>query len=55
MQRTAVAEEISAAAVYLASDQATYTTGTDIIIDGGLITELHNFNLFFNRLRYQKT
>jgi 2-keto-3-deoxy-L-fuconate dehydrogenase len=35
MGRLGKAEEIAALAVYLASDESTYTTGTIHIIDGG--------------------
>ncbi len=34
--RLGTAEEIAAMAVYLASDEARYTTGTTMIVDGGL-------------------
>jgi NAD(P)-dependent dehydrogenase (short-subunit alcohol dehydrogenase family) len=33
--RMAHPEEIAAAALYLASDEASFITGTDFIIDGG--------------------
>ncbi len=36
MGRLGTAEEIAALAVYLASDESTYTTGTEAIIDGGM-------------------
>lgn len=35
MGRQAEAHELSGAYLYLASDASSYTTGTDIIIDGG--------------------
>lgn len=35
MKRTGECHEIAGAAVYLASDAASYVTGTDIIVDGG--------------------
>ena len=35
MGRLGTAEEIASLAVYLASDDATFTTGTTHIIDGG--------------------
>jgi len=35
MNRDGLAKELKGAYVYLASDASTYTTGTDIIIDGG--------------------
>ena len=36
MGRLGTAEEIAAVAVYLASDEATFTTGTTISVDGGI-------------------
>ena len=36
MGRLGTAEEIAAVAVYLASDDATFTTGTTISVDGGM-------------------
>ena len=36
MGRLGTAEEIAAMAVYLASDDATFTTGTTISVDGGI-------------------
>ena len=36
MGRLGTAEEIAAVAVYLASDDATFTTGTTISVDGGI-------------------
>ncbi len=35
MGRLGTAEEIAAAAVYLASDESAFTTGTTLIVDGG--------------------
>ena len=36
MGRLGPAEEIAAVAVYLAGDDATFTTGTTISVDGGI-------------------
>jgi 2-keto-3-deoxy-L-fuconate dehydrogenase len=35
MERLGTAEEIAAAAVYLAGDESAFTTGTAMIVDGG--------------------
>jgi NAD(P)-dependent dehydrogenase (short-subunit alcohol dehydrogenase family) len=39
MARPGRVEEVASAAVYLASDEASYTTGTEIVIDGGMTAE----------------
>ena len=36
LQRLATADEIAQAALYLASDAASFTTGTAMLIDGGI-------------------
>ena len=33
--RIGTAEEVAAAAVFLASDDASFVTGTDLLVDGG--------------------
>ncbi len=38
LQRGANPSEIAGAAVYLASEKASYTTGTDILVDGGWLS-----------------
>jgi len=38
--RVAEADEIAGTVVYLASDQSSYTTGADILVDGGYLTLL---------------
>ena len=35
MGRLGTAEEIAAMAVYLASDESAFTTGVDLVVDGG--------------------
>ena len=37
MRRIGYPDDIAGAAIYLASDAASYTTGTEIIIDGGVL------------------
>jgi len=37
MERAGEAEEIVAAALFVASDEASYITGTDIVVDGGML------------------
>jgi NAD(P)-dependent dehydrogenase (short-subunit alcohol dehydrogenase family) len=39
MKRGAKAEEISWGVVYLASDEASFVTGTELIIDGGFLAQ----------------
>lgn len=38
LKRAAEADEIAGTVVYLASDQSSYTTGTDILVDGGYLS-----------------
>jgi 2-keto-3-deoxy-L-fuconate dehydrogenase len=35
MGRLGTAEEIASMAIYLASDEAAFTTGVDLVVDGG--------------------
>ena len=39
--RRGVAEDVAEAAVYLASDAASFITGTDLVVDGGLTIRAH--------------
>ncbi len=38
LKRAAEADEIAGTVIYLASDQSSYTTGTDILVDGGYLS-----------------
>jgi NAD(P)-dependent dehydrogenase (short-subunit alcohol dehydrogenase family) len=40
MERVGTTEEIAKAAVFLASDEASYITGANLIIDGGMTSQL---------------
>lgn len=49
LQRGGIPEEIAGVCYWLASDQASYVTGTSILVDGGL---QHNFNAYhFKKLK----
>jgi NAD(P)-dependent dehydrogenase (short-subunit alcohol dehydrogenase family) len=39
MARLGRAAEVAAAALYLASDEASYTTGVDLAVDGGALVQ----------------
>ena len=49
MGRPGTAEEIAAAATFLASDEAGYCTGTNILIDGGMTAQLVSRQSFESR------
>ena len=44
MKRIGYPEDIAGAAIYLASDASNYTTGTEIIIDGGVLLSTKPLN-----------
>ena len=39
MKRMGKPEEVAYAALFLASDEASFTTGTELIIDGGMTAQ----------------
>lgn len=41
MRRIATTDEIARVAVFLASDDASFVTGTDIIVDGGILARIY--------------
>lgn len=50
LQRGGMPEEIANVCYWLASDQASYITGTSVLVDGGL---QHNFNAYsFKKLKF---
>ncbi len=50
LKRAGEAEEIVGTVVYLASDQSSYTTGTDIIVDGGYLSHCPGRSLLGDKL-----
>lgn len=49
--RLAYAREVSAAVLFLASDEASYITGTEIIVDGGQLATSAGYSLAGPRMR----
>ncbi|WP_214415083.1 SDR family NAD(P)-dependent oxidoreductase [Sphaerisporangium fuscum] len=41
LRRFAAPEDVAAAALFLASDDAAYITGTDLVVDGGLLARIY--------------
>ncbi|MGI5490340.1 SDR family NAD(P)-dependent oxidoreductase [Microtetraspora malaysiensis] len=41
LRRFASPEDVAAAALFLASDDAAYVTGTDLVVDGGLLARIY--------------
>ena len=39
--RVATAQDVANVAVFLASDDSSYVTGTDLIVDGGLLAKVY--------------
>jgi 3-oxoacyl-[acyl-carrier protein] reductase len=37
LQRIGTSDELARAALFLASDDSSYVTGTDILVDGGIV------------------
>ncbi|GAA3201077.1 SDR family NAD(P)-dependent oxidoreductase [Nonomuraea roseoviolacea] len=41
LRRFAAPDDVAAAALFLASDDAAYITGTDLVVDGGLLAQIY--------------
>lgn len=52
MRRAGVSDEIATAVLYLASDEASFVTGAELVVDGGFVAGGANMSL---ALRVQKT
>ena len=41
LAREGTADELAAVAAFLVSDQASFITGTDVLVDGGVVAHAH--------------